>query len=141
MFKRFKKKKNLYRFKQDIQIINLEELFRTNKDKLEELLHTNKNRIECYQNINTDQLDNTKACISISARCPQRSYPPIEIKSELYAVGFCKILPDEYSLKPKTCIYKLDVRRGTHRLILEYNTLLAMQIYNKMYKLYNNRQQ
>ena len=107
------------------------------------LVEANKDKIEGYQVIttNTNQIYDTKVRINISIRCPQRSFPPIQIDSELYAIGTGEKQPDEKSLKLtcRVCQYKLHARRGAQTFFYEFNTVQAQQVYEKMYELYNNK--
>lgn len=101
------------------------------------LVEANKDKIEYHQNIhiNATQADDTKIRINFSARCPQRSFPPIQIDSELYAV-----VCSEEQLTCRICQYNLHVRRGARTFCYEFNTVRAQQVYEKMYELYNNKQ-
>jgi len=108
------------------------------------LVEANKDKIEGYQVIttNTNQIYDTKVRVNISIRCPQHSFPPIQIDSELYAIGTGEKQPDEKSLKLTCCVcqYKLRARRGAQTFFYEFNTVRAQQVHEKMYELYNNKQ-
>ena len=131
MPKTIKKVKHFYQIKQNIRAINFEELLNANKDK-----------IEYYKNINTKQPDNAKMRQIFSIRCPQRLFPPIQIESEFYAVDPAEKSPDDFVSNANEggiFRYKLHVRRGTRRLLLEINTPLARQIHKKMFELYKKQ--